>query len=56
MPAIRHCRHCWGNCPGDCLVPGGQGMCIHGFVPDIPLRRRLRMRLWKAWQTRFGSR
>jgi hypothetical protein len=28
MTAVRHCRHCWGDCPGDCLL-GDAGMCIH---------------------------
>jgi hypothetical protein len=22
MPRARHCRHCWGDCAGDCLLPG----------------------------------
>ena len=26
----RHCRHCWGDCPGDCLLAGGQHI---GLVP-----------------------
>jgi hypothetical protein len=50
MPAPRHCRHCWGNCDGDCLVrgvPGYPDLCIHmGRYNAPPLRRR--MRLWLA--------
>jgi hypothetical protein len=29
MPAARHCRHCYGDCPGTCLLPGTGGLCIH---------------------------
>ena len=43
MPAYRHCRHCWGNCDGECLLPGDTGACIH--VPSMPLRRRVWLRL-----------
>ena len=38
MPEIRqarHCRHCAGNCPGDCLLSDGQ--CIHGRNGERPL-------------------
>jgi hypothetical protein len=27
----RHCRHCAGNCNGDCLLGGSEGRCIHGW-------------------------
>ena len=30
MAAVRHCRHCWGDCLGECLL-GDTGMCIHGW-------------------------
>ena len=30
MPEHRHCRHCLGGCPGDCLI-GDSGRCIHGW-------------------------
>jgi hypothetical protein len=29
MPERRHCRHCLGDCPGDCLI-GDSARCIHG--------------------------
>jgi hypothetical protein len=28
MTVVRHCRHCWGDCPGDCIL-GDTGLCIH---------------------------
>lgn len=40
MPAPRHCRHCYGDCPGDCLIPGPEGLCIHRPA------RRLSFRMW----------
>jgi hypothetical protein len=53
MPA-RHCSHCWGDCPGNCLLPGlagEQGLCIHQPVPSRTLRERLRLlqtgRFWR---------
>jgi hypothetical protein len=30
----RHCRHCLGDCPGDCLLDDGQ--CIHGWNGKRP--------------------
>jgi hypothetical protein len=51
MPAVRHCRHCLGACPGTCLLPGGNGLCIHRPLPRQPLRLRLRLigtrRFWR---------
>ena len=41
MPAVAHCRHCFGDCPGDCLLPGGGGLCIHTPVPKRTLGERL---------------
>ena len=41
MPVDRHCRHCAGNCSGDCLLPGDSGLCIHRPLPRLPLRVRL---------------
>jgi hypothetical protein len=50
-PTIRHCRHCWGGCPGDCLLPGDTGLCIHNPVPAMPFRDRVRLvgsrRFWR---------
>jgi hypothetical protein len=42
-----HCRHCYGDCGGGCLLPGDQGLCIHSPVP----RRGLR-----AWLGSMGTR
>jgi len=30
MSEIRHCRHCTGDCLGECLL-GEYGICIHGW-------------------------
>jgi len=30
----RHCRHCLGDCSGDCLLSDGQ--CIHGWNGKRP--------------------
>jgi hypothetical protein len=43
MPVARHCRHCWGDCPGDCLMPGEMGLCIH--KPNRRLTNHERMLL-----------
>jgi len=46
----RHCRHCLGNCPGDCLL--GDGQCIHGWN-DRPGRPfRLPVLLTRRWWNR----
>jgi hypothetical protein len=37
MPVVAHCRHCFGDCDGDCLLPGGGGLCIHKPVPKRTL-------------------
>jgi hypothetical protein len=42
MAVVRHCRHCWGDCPGDCLLDDN-GMCIHNVYVRLARRRRLRM-------------
>jgi hypothetical protein len=51
MPPTGHCRHCWGDCQDTCLLPGGQGLCIHKSVPSRSLREWLRLmrtrRFWK---------
>lgn len=39
MLAYPHCRHCYGDCPGDCLLPGDTGMCIHGRLRRLPFRQ-----------------
>jgi hypothetical protein len=47
MADVRHCRHCWGDCPGDCLVDD-KGMCIHKLHGGWAKRRRPRV-LSSAW-------
>ena len=49
MPAVRHCRHCWGDCPGGCLLPDGSGACIHRLA-RMSLRQRVQ--LWLALRRR----
>jgi hypothetical protein len=53
----RHCRHCLGDCPGDCLL--GDGQCIHGRNGKRPphgtwqlllTRRWWRRLLWGGWE------
>ena len=41
MPTVGHCRHCYGDCEGTCLLPGGQGLCRHKPVPRLTFRERL---------------
>ena len=56
MPAIRHCRHCLGDCSGTCLLPGDQGLCIHSPVPRMSGRDRLSLLRTRAFWRRvlFG--
>jgi hypothetical protein len=53
MAYAGHCRHCFGDCDGGCLIPGGGGLCIHQPRPRRPLREYLpllRTRgLWRRW-------
>jgi len=46
--APRHCRHCWGNCGGYCLLD--DGTCIHGWNGHRPRHHTWRVlltrRLW----------
>ena len=41
MPGAGHCRHCYGDCGGSCLLPGGGGLCIHKSAPKLTVGRRL---------------
>jgi hypothetical protein len=41
MTTIRHCRHCWGNCLGDCIMDD-TGRCIHEISRRAPWRLRMR--------------
>jgi hypothetical protein len=50
MPAYRHCRHCYGDCPGDCLLPGDSGACIHGRV-KMPFPQRVRLWFYRLWRS-----
>jgi len=62
MPAAAHCRHCYGDCSGGCLLPGGEGRCIHKPVPKRPAGERLTLlgtkRFWRRvfWGVRAGER
>jgi hypothetical protein len=46
MPVYRHCKHCWGDCGGGCLLPGDAGACIHRPYA-VPFWQRVRSR--KFW-------
>jgi hypothetical protein len=49
MPGAGHCRHCYGDCPGTCLLPGG-GLCIHKPAPKLTVGQRLvLMRTRRFW-------
>jgi hypothetical protein len=41
MPGPAHCRHCYGACPGNCLLPGTDGLCIHRPAPKLTPGQRL---------------
>ena len=58
MPAASHCRHCLGNCPGSCLLPGGAGLCIHQPTLKLTAGQRLAaLRTRRFWRRVFwGSR
>jgi hypothetical protein len=47
----RHCRHCWGGCPGDCLLDDGQ--CIHGWNGNRPQEFSWRVLLTRPWWERL---
>jgi hypothetical protein len=54
----RHCRHCAGDCRGECILPWDPELCIHSPVRRIPLREWPAMlrtrRFWRRvlWGTR----
>jgi hypothetical protein len=48
MPAARHCRHCLGDCPGDCLI-GESGQCIHGWNAKRPRRFSWQQLMNRNW-------
>jgi hypothetical protein len=43
----RHCRHCAGDCGGECLLGAGEGSCIHGRNGKRP-----RVFTWQVLLTR----
>jgi hypothetical protein len=45
----RHCRHCAGDCNGDCLIAGGDGQCIHGWNGRRPRQLTWRVLLTRQW-------
>jgi hypothetical protein len=42
-----HCRHCAGNCGGECLLSDGQ--CIHGWNGKRPREFTWRVLLNRRW-------
>jgi hypothetical protein len=49
MTVVRHCRHCWGDCSGDCLRDD-TGTCIHNEHIKMMRRTRVGRRLLSpAW-------
>jgi len=54
MPAARHCRHCLGDCPGDCLI-GDSGQCIHGWSTTRPRQFGWQRLLTRQWWHRVFS-
>jgi hypothetical protein len=49
MAETRHCRHCPGDCGGDCLRAGGPGRCIHGWNERPPRQFRPRLVLTRSF-------
>jgi hypothetical protein len=47
MPEIRHCRHCWGNCLGECLLESVR--CIHGWNEKPSRQFRWQLLLTRRW-------
>lgn len=57
MANARHCQHCLGDCPGDCLLPGSAGLCIHNPTRGMALRDRLMLLgTRKFWRRVFWGR
>lgn len=55
MPPTSHCRHCLGDCAGECLLPGG--LCVHKPVPRRSAREWLVLiRTRGFWRWFFGVR
>ena len=51
MAAVRHCRHCWGDCLGDCVL-GDTGLCIHDWHRMATRRMQARWLLSRKWWQR----
>jgi hypothetical protein len=49
MLAVRHCRHCWGPCSGECLIPGRPDLCIHKPSPRLAFRQRMLLLLDRSF-------
>ena len=47
----RHCRHCAGNCPGDCLRDDS-GRCMHGWNEKPPRQLGWQLLLTRNWWRR----
>jgi hypothetical protein len=47
----RHCRHCLGNCSGDCLL-GDSGRCIHEWNRKPSQLPRWQLLLTRRWWRR----
>jgi len=43
----RHCRHCAGDHPGDCLL--SEGRCIHGWNERPPRQFSWQVLLTRRW-------
>ena len=48
MTVVRHCRHCWGDCLGDCLLDD-TGTCLHNVHTRKMRQTRARRLLSPAW-------
>jgi hypothetical protein len=48
MPELRHCQHCLGDCPGDCLL-GNSGRCIHGWNDNHSRQFSWQVILTRKW-------
>jgi hypothetical protein len=52
MTRPRHCRHCAGDCPGDCLIDDAGVMCIHGWNQRPPREFRWQILINRRWWRR----
>lgn len=50
-PIRRHCRHCYGDCTGDCVLPGQDGYCIHR-MPGLSFRQRILLMVTRLSRSR----